>query len=600
MTISEQEPTKVQDEDVPQPVVRRFSWRGFLVGVLIGLLAIVVWLAAVGFLAVRDAQALQRSGDAIRASAVDGDYRSAVAQLAQARKSATSLDARLSAPPLSWLQSLPGVGSTVAASAALVGATDTVMQASDGLEAGFADASSGADLMGSALALQGKGDQLQRVQQAAEAASLQIAAIDPSSVVGPARPKFAAVQSQLLGAMHGLVEGTGLAEVLPDLVGVGKPANWLVVLSQPSEARGSGGGFYGAYLKMTVSGGRFALGDAAANGVETAVKQDLSQLPEEYRELWGSDAEYLWGFNLSRHYPYTAPVIHRALDPTADYVVSLDPRTVAGLIGLSGPVTVDGITIDAANAEMFFSRDIYTRYAGDWTKKDVVTLQALQQVFAGLEKRGSISPVDWWRALGPAAGGSHVQVWSPDPAVEQALEGTALGGAVPAQASPWVSVAFNNSAGNKIDSFVRSAVTYTATGSCESGSGSVSGSVSAELSIDRLPPGLTYYISGRNDEPGAPYGTTSMLVHLYGPSGAIGVGSVKVNGQPVFATQGMERGHPVWGVKVQLAPGEPVTVTADFDQPAFPGQPLVVDPQPMVQDTAVSVVDERSCAVPSL
>ena len=87
-----------------------------------------------------------------------------------------------------------------------------------------------------------------------------------------------------------------------------------------------------------------------------------------------------------------------------------------------------------------------------------------------------------------------------------------------------------------------------------------------------------------------------MLVHLYAPPGAVGE-SFTIDGEPALVTAGMERGHPVWGAKVELAPGEPVTVGATFTQPAFPGQALTAVPQPMVQDTAVSVADGRSCAI---
>ena len=597
MTVSEQEQPRSPGASALPPKGRRFPWGALAVIVVAGILALGAWCAVVGYQSLRDAQHIQAGGNAIRSMAGSGDYSEAVTELEQVQRSAANLNARLQSPPLAWAQSLPGIGATAVAAATLVDATDSVLQAADGLAPGFIDAAAGADLGGASLVLQESADQMQRTVAAAQAAAAQVSAVDPDSVIGPLRAQFSQAQTQLLQAMDGVVQGAALAAVMPDIFGVGEPAKWLVVLSQPSEARGSGGGFYGAYLQLTVSDARFALGPAAANGPETAVRQDLSTLPFDYQRLWGSDAQYLWGFNLSRHYPYTASVIHRALDPSADFVVSLSPRAVAGLLQLSGPVTVDGMTINAANAESFFSRDVYQRYENDWTKKDQVTLEALRQVFAGIEARGAVAPIDVWRALGPAVEASHLEIWSPDPAIEAELEDTSLAGAVPSLPSPWVTAAFNNSAGNKIDSFVRSSLTYTASGSCESGV--VNGSVSAELTLQQLPPGLTSYISGRNDEPGAPYGTSSMLVHVYGPSAAVAEGAVKVNGQPVFSEYAMERGHPVWGVKVQLVPDVPAKVTVDFKQPAYPGEQLVVDPQAMVQDTEVTVVDQRSCVPPT-
>lgn len=563
---------------------------------MLALLALLLLcLVVVGSVAVSTALELQADARRVEQAVADGDYPGAAEALAGARSQAARLDGLLSSAPLSWTGRVPVIGPTVTAGRELVSATDTVLAATAPLGTSLGTVADD-DPMTALASLQAAGAELRFTSQAAASASRQVAAVDPGSVLAPLQGRFRSARSQLVGAYEGAAQGSATASVLPSLLGVGEPARWLVLLAQPAEARGSGGGFYGAYLTLTATDGRFELGESASNDAQMKVARDLSSMPPEYRRLWGEDAEYVWGFNLSRHYPYAATVAREALDPSADFVVSLDPRTVARLLAIAGPVTVDGVTIDADNAEAFFTRDIYVRYP-DPEMKDRATLQALQAVFAGLGSVGAATPEQWLAALADPVMAGHVQVWSPDAELASVLQASALGGAVPDDPAPWATVAFNNAGGNKIDSYVSTAVEYAVSGDCSAQS--VSGTLTTQLSIDQIPRGLPPYISGRADVADAPYGTTAMLVHLYGPVGARGAGPVLVNGDPVPAVFGTERGHPVWGVKVQLAPGAPVTVQVPFTQPPYPGQPLVVAPQPMVRDTGVSVADRRSCAIPA-
>ena len=568
---------------------------GFVSGVVAGLLLLAAWLGITGAIAARDALNLRDSADSIASAGRDGDYQSAAAAISAARAQAAGLDARLSSAPWSWMQGAPGIGPTVAAGAVLARGADQVLSEVDGWSQSLVVAGGAGDLSAAASALAAAGPNLSATAVAAQSAARDVAALDTDLVLPQVRDRVRLVQRQFLDVATPLSNGASVARVLPAMLGFGKPAQWLVVLGQPAEARGSAGGFYGAFTSLSVADGRFTMEQSRANGVETRDVQDLSALPGSYRRLWGSDATYLWGYNLTRHYPYSASVIQRAIDPAADYVVALDPRTVAGLLTLTGPVTVDGITIDAANAEEFFAHDIYVRYP-DSAVKDRVMLAFVQQVFTTL----STAPLDasrLWSALGPAIGGGHLSVWSPDPAVEAALAPTPLGGVVPAEPGPWVTAAFNNTAGNKIDSYIASSLEYRVSGACAAAGGSgasVTGELSATLTLQQIPPGLPPYISGRNDEPNAPYGTSSMYVHLYAPIGAVGT-SFEVDGKPAVVIAGSELDHPVWGVKVQLAPDRPVVVKATFTQPAYTGQPLTAVAQPMVQDTKVTVVDDRGC-----
>lgn len=567
----------------------RFA-RGFTAGVLAGVLGLVVWFVITGVDIARDLASLRDSATELESAVSGGDYATAGALLQQAAAEAASLDGALSSAPWSWAQSLPIAGESLVAGSILVSAADGILAAASVVGAGLSGAGAGADVATVAAALQDASPALAATAYAAQEAVGVVSSIDTTDVLGPLRGPMEQARRQLLSVAEPVEQGASVASILPAMLGLDRPTRWLVVLSQPAEARGSAAGFFGAYLPVDVTQGQFVPGEARPNNGIAYVEQDISGMPDEYERLWGPDAAYLYAYNMTRHYPYAASVARRALDPSADYVVSIGPRAVAGLMELSGPVTVGGVRLDASSAEQFFARDIYIRYP-DPSEKDGVMLQFLQQMFVQMSPF-ELDPAALWRALGPSVAAGQVQAWSPAPIVADALAASPLGGAVPAKSGPWVTAAFNNNSGNKIDSFVRTKLQYEASGACQSGV--VQGSVTATLELDQVPAGLPAWVVGRNDETDMPYATSAMTVHIYGPSGAMGK-SFEVNGAREPASQGFERGHPVWSTRVQLAPGVPVTVKATFDQSAFPGQTMKVTPQPMVQDTAVTVLDKRSC-----
>ena len=571
---------------------------GFLAGVLVGGLALAAWFGYTGWQMYRDWQSLAGNLDLARTAAGSGDVLSAAEALPVIRSDMADLDARLSAWPWTWAQGFPAVGGSVQAASTLVSAAAELLAPSEGLGASVTAVATGevdaGDLSDSVRRLGEAAPTLTAVAALSDDVESRVAALDLSSVHPRVRGRVTDAQQMLLGVIPSIRGAAGTAEVLPALLGMDRRSRWLVVLSQPAEARGSGGGFFGAFALVDAREGRLSLRESAANGRLLDFSHDLSGLPREYRVLWGDDATYLWGYNLTRHFPYAAKVTHRAtadLGFASDFVVALDPRVVAALLQLAGPVEVEGIRLNSENAERYLTQQIYVDFP-DATEKDRIGLALLDAIFDRLSAT-RIDPVQLWRALDGPIGQGRLSVWSADPDLQQALARTPLGGAVPDDPRPWTTVALNNSGGNKIDSYIDSKVVYVLKGSCNSGR--VTGRLSATLRLRDLPPGLPGYISGRSDVVDAPYGTSSMMVHLYGPVGSA-LESLQVDGKDSPAGEGRERGHPVWGKKVQLTPGEKVTVTAEFSQPSYPGWPAEVAAQPMVRDTEVVIKDRRSCA----
>jgi hypothetical protein len=407
-------------------------------------------------------------------------------------------------------------------------------------------------------------------------------------LLAPVRGPAGQARDELLALAPGLTGARAAAVMLPSMLGVDEPVDWVLVGAQPAEARGSGGGFFGAFGVMRAADGRLTL-SLTPNDAVFGQRVDLSVLPPEVAALWGPAASYVWGHNLTRHYPYAATLMRETaagLGADARFVVSVSPAVVAALLEVTGPVQTLGVTLDAGTAQEFLTRTVYEQFP-DAADKDEVLLALMAEVFDRLTTT-AVAPAELARVLaGPLASGELV-VWSADPSQQEVLERTVVGGAVPVGGSS-TTVAVNNAGGGKMDAYLSTDLQYTVTGPCE---GTATGTISVSLRLD-VPPGLPRYVTGVEGEASG-YGAGRMLVHVYGPEGAA-ITAMDVDGTPVAWVSGTERGHPVWGTEVALPAATQVRLTATFDQPAATGTAHLL-PQVMAQPPSVSVRDDRSCA----
>lgn len=566
--------------------LRQFA-RGAGAGILVGLAGLVLWLLVSAGFAGYHLAGLRLAADSIRTDLAEGDDQQVAQGLTELGKHAAGLGRWLGGAPWSWFGGLPVVGETVTAGVVLAQASDAVVAPVAPAAAELVELTAG-DFAQAAAALNAQAPALTESARAAVAYQPLVASIDPEGVLGPLREPVASAQQEFLNAVPGITGAAAGATVLPGLLGLEQPTDWVLVAAQPAEARGSGAGFWGAFGIMRADDGQLSLLPNTNNELFN-VPADLGTLPPNFAALWGEQSAFIWGHNLTRHFPYAAQLMAQSvasLGVEPQYVVALDPRVVAGLLSLTGPVTFGDVTIDEGNAEEFLTTGIYQQFP-DAAAKDAVALGLMSQLFAKLTG-APLQPRDLARALAGPLSQQRLVVWAADPAQEEVLALSPIGGAIPTAAEV-ATVAINNSAGGKMDAFLDTAIDYTLTGCNES----VTGSIQVDLTLN-VPPDLPPYITRRIDQPGQPYGSSSVLLHFYGPVGA-SLNSLTIDGATAKVSSGVERDHPVWGTSVELPAGQPVSVVASFAQPDHPGVAQFL-PQSMVRDSVVRVSDQRSCS----
>ena len=382
---------------------------------------------------------------------------------------------------------------------------------------------------------------------------------------------------------------------LPALLGAEGPRTYAVLLQNIAEIRGSGG-LLGAYALMTLDDGRVTLDEAAArkDGLDGDTIPYADVADEDQIATWGADLGEWATYNLSLDFPLTGELTAAGMaarGTPVDGVIGLDARIVAALLAGTGPIEEGGARLTRDNAEAFFTQDIYAKLP-DVDAKDDLTVRLLQ---ATLQRAlgGSIDvPALLAASVEPVREG-RLRVWSADPATQEWLVTTALGGALPERPGPYVGIDLNNAAGSKLDAYLSLSARYRV-GMCP-GQPEQESTLELRLRND-APEGLPDYVDLRLDRPDAPKGSTSLLVHIYGPQGA-GLRWARLDGRGEGFTSTEERGHPVWGFDVELERGQEVLLRLAFTEPTVEGVAPLLDLPPLAEPVRGKAT-ERQCPPP--
>jgi hypothetical protein len=140
-----------------------------------------------------------------------------------------------------------------------------------------------------------------------------------------------------------------------------------------------------------------------------------------------------------------------------DGVVALDVPTLAALLSVTGPVSVDGIAqpIGAGNASEVLLDDLYAASTSFRDPRRLEQLAATLDAVVTKLQTGSLNGAALVRALWTTARGGHTWVAAADPATQQAFEDAGLGGA-PGRIHPerTIHLSVQNGTATKLDYFV--------------------------------------------------------------------------------------------------------------------------------------------------
>lgn len=381
-------------------------------------------------------------------------------------------------------------------------------------------------------------------------------------------------------------------QLMPGMLGADGPRNYILAAQSNAEVLALGGSVASQSLVRFADGTAKIVKQADStqyrNGV--AVKSDIDK-----------SALKLYNDYLITHintsvgrpdFPTAAKTIrafwNRDIDPgKVDGVISVDPLALARVMRATGPVKVDGHTINSDNAASFLLSRAYQLYQPKVADKifKEVAVSVMDKLVAGDFNVAKLVP-----ALAEGIEAGSVMFWSADPAIQQQIASTPLAGILPTdnKESTTIGVFYRDaSLGSKIDYYLRSKVKATTTCNAD---GTRSYTVSTTLWFDLTKAQnakLPFYVVG--GDPATKVYRTQLFV--YGPPGTTVTDSPRRtekswNWRPTDST---DLGRPVPSFMTINDLGKKVTLSVTFTGPAGEYGPVAVRTTPIVHPTEVEI-----------
>jgi hypothetical protein len=244
--------------------------------------------------------------------------------------------------------------------------------------------------------------------------------------------------------------------------------HYLLALENNAEMRNDG--MVLSYVDLNISQGRLGFGKHGSVDDIELRRPAPTPVPAGTEAVFGFlDPTQLWqSVNAGADFTWTAQAMADMYQQTGagptDGVIALDVPALAGILAITGPVTVPGlpVPISADNAVEVLLHDVYIALPSA-PEASQVRHEVLGSVASAMIDRlrgGVFDTVALGRTLADAAAGGHMKIWSRDPAVEPSFERAGLsgdtGGIDPTHT---FHVAVENRASNKLDYFLQVGVT---------------------------------------------------------------------------------------------------------------------------------------------
>lgn len=400
-----------------------------------------------------------------------------------------------------------------------------------------------------------------------------------------------------LGSLGRTLNSADLAaHIAPSMLGQSGVKRYFVAFQNEAEARGTGG-LPGAFAILEADHGKVRFERFESDSTLGRTAADVN-FGADYNQLYGpADTTTLYAnSNISPNFPYAAQIWiamwKRYSGEQVDGAIALDPTLLSYLLQVTGPAQLpDGTRVGADNVVALTQSSVYARFPREdqQEQRKLYLLEVAKAVSTHVldSRAGNVALV---KAAGRGAGERRLLVYSTDATVEDWLTQTSLSGAIPRTPDPYVGLSIVNDGGNKLDYYLDRSITWQ-----RSGCGSTRQvTVTITLTNDAPASGLSPYVTSRSDHHDYPVrpGDNRLEVGYYATQGAQLLG-VDVNGRPGTAGVGVDIGHPVFTVDLELPRGTSRTVVLHLREPAGSGAPTVLR-QPLIRPLTVHV-DDAHC-----
>ena len=405
------------------------------------------------------------------------------------------------------------------------------------------------------------------------------------------------MSEQLTSVAKSLRTTSASLRVIPELLGQQGAKTYLLAFQNDAEARGTGG-LPGAFAIVTADRGALRFDRFESDSALFGAHADVDFGPD-YQQLYkGAGTTTLYGnANISPHFPYAAQIWasmwKQRSGQQVDGVMAVDPSALSYLLAATGPATLpNGSQVTAANVVALTQSAAYAKFPTPRQNdaRREYLLDIARAVGSRLVAQHSDS-VALVKAVQRAVGERRLLVWSANETVQDDLVQASAAGVVPQTSAPYAGLSIVNDGGNKLDYYLDRSLHWQ-----RSGCGPTREvTVTVTLTNNAPTTGLSYYVTHRGDAHSYPVkpGDNRLLVAYSATTGAL-MNSVTVDGTPATATAGVERGHPVYTVDLELPRGATRTIRLSLSEPAAAGA-IVLLRQPLVRPLSV-VVSDSDCS----
>jgi len=387
---------------------------------------------------------------------------------------------------------------------------------------------------------------------------------DDPYLLAPVRKAAREVRSQLAQSAGEARRTAVAARLAPAIFGGNHTRRYLLVVQNNAEARATGG-FIGSYGIITADDGDVSVGKLLRTGTWNASVGRAAGVkltaPDDYVRRYGQfqPERVLQNVNLSPDFPTVADVLMSLTDDAGvgkvDGVMAVDPKGLAALLELTGPVNVPGwpTPVTADNVVDVTLRDAYEAFAQTPERADF--LGDVAQVVVDEATSGELGkPAQVARVLGAAAHEGHISLAFARPEEQRlARELAAHGGAPRGDRRDVFTVTTSNVSANKLDYYLRRVFDYRIELDPDAPADAPNATAEVSVNLQNTAPkdGLPQIVAGPYEgQPGRFHaGELLSYVSVYTPLDLVKATS---GGQPANATQSDELGGHVVSTLVDV------------------------------------------------
>jgi len=362
-----------------------------------------------------------------------------------------------------------------------------------------------------------------------------------------------------------------VVRLLPPMLGADGPRDYLLLVQNNAEQRATGG-IPGLVLQIHVEDGRLEIVDERSALEVGSFPEPVLELSETETTLFGAQlGRYMQDVTFTPDFPRTGELASamwlQRFGVAVDGVLSVDPVALQAMLGVTGPLMVDGVSLTETDAAATLLNGIYLDRP-DPQAQDAFFAAAASEIFESVTS-GAGDASAAIEVLADQAGDRRLLLWSAHPEEQAHLTGTVLAGDLIGQSGdrPVVGVFINDGSAAKIGYYLDTRVSLESLECRPDGSQTMSVhlTLSSTVSEDEIG-SLPSYVTGDGDGYVEP-GHQQLNVLVYAPEGGAITSFDAGDGEGVLSQ--VHDGLPVIARTVTIAPGE--SFEAEIELRSGPG-----------------------------